>query len=147
MPDYAKFEQAFRKAPQIATEEMGALIQRVAVQIENDAKKFAPVNKQSGGGNLRQSIRSRPTSKVSAVVEATAKYASYVEGGTRPHIIQARNKKALANKKTGQFFGKTVRHTGTKAQPFLGKAVEKNQGWFNKQMLETANLIINKMFR
>jgi hypothetical protein len=48
-----------------------------------------------------------------------AVYAPYVELGTGPHIIEAKNAKVLANPKTGQIFGRTVHHPGTKANPFL----------------------------
>ncbi len=48
-----------------------------------------------------------------------AAYAPYVEFGTRPHVIEAVNKKVLANTRTGQIFGPVVHHPGTKANPFL----------------------------
>src|SRR6185503_17135656 len=109
---------AFRKAPQIATKEFGKVIEKTAFKIEGDAKRKSPVNKQSGGGNLRQSITSR-TSSASAVVAATAKYAGYVDQGTRPHTINVLSRKVLANKRTGQFFGRRVNHPGTRKQPFF----------------------------
>jgi hypothetical protein len=48
-----------------------------------------------------------------------AAYAPYVEFGTAPHLIVAKNARVLANKKTGQIFGSVVHHPGTKANPFL----------------------------
>lgn len=138
--------QAFKVAPDIAGEEIGRAVQRVAMQIERDAKVFAPVNKQSGGGNLRQSIRSFPTSKTSAMVEVGVKYAEAVHEGTRPHVITAKNKKVLADRRAGIIFGRSVRHPGTRPNPFLQKAVEKNEGWINAKLMEIANNIINRMF-
>jgi len=44
-----------------------------------------------------------------------------IENGTRPHIIQIRRKKALAKGKV--IFGKSVRHPGTVARPWLKPAV------------------------
>jgi hypothetical protein len=52
-----------------------------------------------------------------------AVYAPMVEFGTRPHVIEAKNASVLANKKTGQFFGKRVNHPGTKANPFMERIV------------------------
>lgn len=49
-------------------------------------------------------------------------YAKFVYFGTRPHIIKPKKMKALANKKSGQIFGKSVNHPGTKANPYLEKA-------------------------
>jgi len=48
-----------------------------------------------------------------------AAYAPYVEFGTAPHLITAKNARVLANTKTGQIFGPVVHHPGTKANPFL----------------------------
>lgn len=133
---------AFRKAPSIAIKEFGKVIGKTAFKIEGDAKRKAPVNKQSGGGNLRQSISSR-TLTASAVVAATAKYAAYVDQGTRPHIINVVNRKVLANKRTGQFFGRVVHHPGTRKQPFFTDAVEGNQDFFNSEMTSALQTILN----
>ena len=51
-----------------------------------------------------------------------APYAKFVYFGTRPHVIKPKKMKALANKKSGQIFGKRVNHPGTKANPYLEKA-------------------------
>ena len=56
-----------------------------------------------------------------------AAYAPYVELGTRPHVITAVNAKVLANKKTGQIFGKIVHHPGTRANPFLERILAASQ--------------------
>jgi hypothetical protein len=52
-----------------------------------------------------------------------ASYAPYVEFGTAPHLIQAVNKRVLANVQTGQVFGPLVHHPGTKANPFLERII------------------------
>ena len=53
-----------------------------------------------------------------------APYAKFVYFGTRPHVIKPKKMKALANKKSGQIFGKSVNHPGTKANPYFEKAKE-----------------------
>lgn len=145
--NYDFLKKAFDKAPQIAADEMGKLVQKAARDITAEAIRQAPVNKQAGGGNLRQSIRYRPTSKVSAIVEATAKYASAVHEGTRPHEIRAVNKKVLADKRRGIIFGKVVRHPGTRPNPFLQKALDKYEGKLNRELTATAETILNKAFK
>ena len=51
-----------------------------------------------------------------------SRYAHLVEKGTRAHTITAKNSGLLSD---GQrVFGRSVRHPGTKAQSFLGKAVQ-----------------------
>lgn len=49
-------------------------------------------------------------------------YAKFVYFGTKPHVIKPKKMKALANKKSGQIFGKSVNHPGTKANPYIEKA-------------------------
>lgn len=96
---------------------------RVARLVEARAKVLAPVDT----GRLRASIRTTrkltargPTYQVSTNVE----YAPYVENGTRPHIIRPRRAKALAFRVGGRLvFAQVVHHPGTKAQPFLSRAV------------------------
>lgn len=56
-----------------------------------------------------------------------AQYAPYVEFGTPPHTITAKNARVLANMKTGQIFGPVVHHPGTKANPFMERIVASAQ--------------------
>lgn len=119
----SQWASAFKAAPDVAVREINRALEMTTTSIARAAVRNAPVNKQSGGGNLRQSIRSQVTG-LRGIIDVRAKYALPVHEGTRPHIIRARNARVLANRRTGQFFGKTVRHPGTRAQPFLRKAVE-----------------------
>lgn len=84
-------------------------------------------------GNLGRSIHTENLTATSVNVVASAKYAGYVEHGTRPHEITPRAKKALrfaasasGRRLTGAprvgaqvVFAKRVHHPGTRAQPFL----------------------------
>lgn len=50
-------------------------------------------------------------------------YGLYVEAGTEPHAIRARRARALRwEDGDGAHFARTVRHPGTRAQPFMGPA-------------------------
>lgn len=78
-------------------------------------------------GNLTKSIHGEMTfaTKGSAEGEivADAKYASFVENGTRPHDIRPRNAKALRWVDAGGVhFARVVHHPGTKPYPFMGPA-------------------------
>lgn len=116
---------AYKLSPGKMQSELHRAVEKTTLKIESQAKKEAPVNKQSGGGNLRQSIRSGMTGLASGFVEVGANYGIYVHEGTRPHQIRAVRAKVLANKRTGDVFGRVVNHPGTKANPFLERAVEK----------------------
>lgn len=51
----------------------------------------------------------------------------FTEYGVPPHHIIARRKKALANKKTGQIFGKEVNHPGIKPVAYMRRALYKRR--------------------
>jgi HK97 gp10 family phage protein len=143
--DIDQLRKAFKRAPALATIEYARALERSARKIEYDAKKNAPVNKQANGGTLRQSISSRMQGTASAIVEARAKYAAFVDQGTSPHVIEVRNKKVLANRRTGQFFGKRVNHPGTRKQPFFTDAVHGNEGFMNNEFRSALNNILNSI--
>lgn len=103
------------------------------------AKAGAPIDKQGGGGTLRNSVRlyargqggrfaaqanSGKTMVCQYELAAEAPHAQYVILGTRPHIIASHGPYSLHNAKTGQFFGPVVRHPGTRANDFLTRAMQ-----------------------
>ena len=75
-----------------------------------------------------------------ATIEATAKHASFVEYGTRAHIIRPKSKKALAfNSGNKMTFAKKVNHPGTKARPFMEPAFNRNAPEFIKRLENVLN--------
>jgi hypothetical protein len=96
---------------------------RVAREVEARAKQLAQVQT----GRLRSSIHAEPkfTFRGPTVrVSADVNYATFVENGTKPHVIRPRNKKALKFKMGGRtVFAAVVNHPGTKAVHFMAKAV------------------------
>ena len=96
--------------------------------VQVSKEKTAPVRT----GNLKRDIRVFETNSSEVKIGNTLKikYAKYVHSGTRAYTIKPKNKKALANKKAGLFFGKKVKHPGIKANPYLLNAwnIYKNGG-------------------
>jgi bacteriophage HK97-gp10 putative tail-component len=93
-------------------------------QVVNRAKVLAPVDT----GRLRASIRveSRRTFTFRSVftVGSDVEYAAMVNDGTRPHQIRPRNAKALRFRVGGRIvYAKVVNHPGTRARPFLDRAL------------------------
>lgn len=81
-------------------------------------------------GRLRQGIGSRlepSAGSMWVVIYGTASYLPYVLGGTGPHVIAARNAKALRwianNGHGGVMFAKSVQHPGTKPNNFPERAI------------------------
>lgn len=140
-----RLKAAFLKAPSIAAPLFGRAIERTAFKIEAEAKRNAPVNKGYGGGNLRQSISSRMSGKMTAVIQSKAKYSAYVDQGTRPHIIRVKNKKVLANRRIGSIFGKVVRHPGTRKQPYFTNAISSGEKFINSELQTALTNVLNSI--
>lgn len=103
---------------------------RIGSGVRYRAHKIAPVGPGNdegyNGGNLKKDIkvfddRSNDLS-IGVGNSALVPYAKFVYFGTKPHVIKPKKMKALANKKSGQIFGKSVNHPGTKANPYIEKA-------------------------
>lgn len=96
-----------------------------AVNIESTAVSLAPEDE----GNLKNSIHTDISNEgLTADVTASAEYAAHVEFGTDPHVIKASPGKTLAFKMDGKMvFRKQVNHPGTKAQPFMFPAWERER--------------------
>jgi hypothetical protein len=95
-----------------------------ARQVVARAKVLAPVDT----GRLRSSIRVERRSFLGFrsrwTIGSDVEYADMVHDGTRPHIIRPRRAKALRFRVGGQVvFAKVVRHPGTRARPFLDRAL------------------------
>lgn len=95
-----------------------------ARRVLNRAKVLAPVDT----GRLRASIRieSRRTFTLRTVytIGSDVFYAPYVNDGTRPHLIRPKTKQALKFTIGGRtVFAKVVHHPGTRANPFLDRAL------------------------
>jgi len=118
--------EAVKVAPALVVKELSEATKRSIGLIQASAKTEAPFNKGYGGGTLRQRILARMLTKLKGYLIADVDYSAAVHEGTRPHIIRAVNKKVLANQRTGQIFGKIVRHPGTRPNPFFDRAIKNN---------------------
>lgn len=95
-----------------------------ARQVVNRAKVLAPVDT----GRLRASIRVERRSFLGLrsrwTIGSDVEYAPMVNDGTRPHLIRPKNAKALRFRVDGKVvYAKVVRHPGTRARPFLDRAL------------------------
>jgi HK97 gp10 family phage protein len=129
--DATRWKAAFQRAPDAARREVNFALTDSVTRVAAQAVRNAPVNKQTGGGNLRQSIRST-VSGLRGQVYTDSSYAVYVHEGTRPHLIRPRGPWVLQNKRTGEIFGRLVRHPGTRAQPFLRTAAEDSRSYIER---------------
>ena len=99
-------------------------LREAARQVVNRAKVLAPVDT----GRLRSSIRADPprvfSLRGSVTVGSDLEYAAMVNDGTKPHVIRPKNAKVLRFNVGGQVvFARVVNHPGTRARPFLDRAL------------------------
>lgn len=135
--------RGLKNSDRTAGAEIGKAILQSVVVLKGLAKKEVPVQT----GRLQKSIVGKNITQKSGVVSATAKYASFVHGGTSAHTIRVRNKKVLANQKTGQIFGRVVHHPGTRANPFMTRAAKYGESPVQKifkQAVENINKQITR---
>ena len=93
-------------------------------QVVNRAKVLCPVDT----GRLRASIRADPprifSLRGSVTVGSDVEYAPWVNDGTRPHVIRPVRAQVLRFNVGGRIvFAKVVNHPGTRARPFLDRAL------------------------
>lgn len=95
---------------------------KLARDIEAEQKRLVPVLT----GNLKQSIRVTTGMMTWRIGPVGVPYASYVEHGTKPHVIKPKNGKYLAFTVNGKKVVVTkVNHPGTKPKPYVRPSYEK----------------------
>lgn len=115
--DQAQLRRVIRQASMRELENTGR-------RVVNRAKILCPVDT----GRLRASIKGKAsrtwTLRPQYTVSSNVDYAPMVHDGTRPHIIRPRTKQVLKFNVGGQVvFAKVVHHPGTRARPFLDRAL------------------------
>jgi hypothetical protein len=100
-------------------------VRRTARDVRTRAVLYCPVDT----GTLRNSIREHvdiSQRRIVAYVGSDVEYARYVHDGTRPHLIRPRRPGGVLRFTVGTevVFTTLVRHPGTRAQPFLRRAVQ-----------------------
>ncbi len=75
-------------------------------------------------GQLENLTINYQVSSREARFQSAAKHAQFIDRGTRPHIIAAKNAKFLRFWQRGVLrFARTVHHPGTKPRPFVAQAM------------------------
>jgi len=111
-----KFERELKKYYKKSRKEFEHRVGQATMAMHRMAQDKAPRD----NGDLRKNIHPYITNEgMTGEVESKAEYSAAVENGTKPHTIEIRKKKVLANPETGQIFGKKVQHPGTIGQPFM----------------------------
>ena len=124
-----RLHEALKRIPEVTIKEIHTALDNSHVVILGAAIKESPINKQTGGGQLRGNIRAAFKTQTRLEITSHAPYSHFVEGGTRPHEISYKKsgRGGLYNKRIQQGFGRHVHHPGTKANPFMRRALTQSQ--------------------
>ena len=105
-----------------------------ALEIEKNAKLYAPVNKQKHGGTLRQGIKAIEISdtqwKIKANATGLAPYSAYQEFGTGGLVEVPTELKDMAIK----LKGKGIKKIDMRPQPYLYPAFVKGRTQYIKDL-------------
>lgn len=128
-------------------------IETTAKKVDSDAKQN--LWKEAGTSDWKLLIQlttiELQRNKLRAKVVNKHKAAKFIEFGTRPHIIRAKNKPFLAfnvansgslvTRKTNKSFVmvKQVHHPGTQPHPFMRPAARSNQNFYIRGMKKIIN--------
>lgn len=97
---------------------------RWLIQLGNRVKNGAQIKANVRTGRMRASIQMIVTGSATVRVGTDVKYAAYVHGGTRPHVIVPRTRSTLRFVSGGQVrFARRVNHPGYRGNPFLTDAL------------------------
>ena len=118
--DIEKLAQALKESARGSEVTTQNVLVNSANYLKSEMEARVPVDT----GKLKQSIQIRVTGD-KVIIGPDTEYAEYVEFGTKPHEIRAKKGKALAFRMGGQtVIVKSVKHPGTRAQPFVRPAFE-----------------------
>ena len=129
--DLNKFSVILRELPDEIKNDVRKVVKNSAFNIERNAKSSASVKT----GHLKRSISTKIGDMEATIHTSNLKYAPMVEFGTRPHIIRAKNKKALYWK-GAKHPVKQVNHPGSKAKPYLIPAFNQEKDQFLEKLKE-----------
>ncbi len=112
-----------RYADDFEEEVIDRMLELTGFALQGELKREAPGGKT---GDLRKRISApRRIGGSAFAIDFGVDYWTFVNFGTKPHIIRPRRASVLRFEKEGAIvFAKVVRHPGTKANPFVDRAID-----------------------
>lgn len=128
-----QIKAAFRRSPAVMTKELNTAIRKTVLVIRGRSVRNAPART----GRLRSSAYTS-YAPLMGEIGFKANYALFVHEGTKAHMILPLTKKALWWKGANHPVAR-VRHPGTRANPFLKRAVTESQGDVDRYFKEAVD--------
>lgn len=128
IPNLPKFMASLRAAAQATPAEMHGAMAEATLVLEAEARSLAPRDVGRLQGSITSRIHGSGTSLVGEV-GPSARYGLYVETGTRPHWPPRAPLEGWARRHGIPVFlvQRAIARRGTRAQPFIGPALNKSQ--------------------
>lgn len=130
---------ALKKAHQEFLTKLNAVVRKNLIETARTVQDLVIADKSFKGTKLRHSVKYTLPTSTKIKVYTAANHASFVEDGTRPHIIRARRAKTLAffSETLNRFvYPKSVNHPGTKPTKFFSRAVAGAEQELNTRITE-----------
>lgn len=124
-----------KKAAKGKEKDIRKAIQKSCLSIKKSAMENLTTNGSVKTGHLRRSVAYKTTMTEGTVHTSNVKYGIVIEKGSKPHVIRAKNKKALYWQ-GASYPVRAVKHPGTKAKPFLIPAFEAEKPKFIENLKE-----------
>lgn len=122
-------QAALKKSPKIVSKHINKAIDRSITRIMEEGK----INSPSGFGHQLKTNWEKRVSTLRGETYPNVNYAIYVHEGTRPHWTSVKNLEGWARVKGVNPYAvqRSIAMKGTKANPFLRKAVDSVEGEIN----------------
>lgn len=145
--DDKQLRQALRIAPNRIVNAMHVSLNRSAVQTQRYFREEITNNGSIHTGELRRSVHFHFLNKLNVVIEPEAKYADFVEKGTRPHWTSVRNLERWARFRgiNPYVLQHSIARKGTKAHPFEKKVANKTIRFAQRDMQQQLNKTIKEV--
>jgi len=118
---------------------LSAALQNSATRIQRNVRQRAPHRT----GELQRSVLTQ-VSYPTSMVTVESPYGEFVEDGTRPHVIEPVNKKALYWKGALNPY-KRVMHPGTKPHPFFRPGVDESVVYVHDQFMKVVERLVAEL--
>ncbi len=143
--NYKELKKALDKFPGVARREINKAIDYAIHKLQQSTMQEAP----HATGTLKSRIKTR-LGNLWGRVWVDVGYGIYVHEGTRPHWAPIRPLKLWARKKFGDeriayAVQRVIARRGTKANPFMQRAIDKDKNKINKRFDKALDNIIKKI--
>ena len=136
-----QIKAAFRKSPALMTQELNIAIKKSIFLIHGRSVTNAPVRTSRLRGSVYDNF-----GFLKGEIGFKADYAAAVHDGSKAHVIKPKFKRALFWKGAENPV-MSVMHPGTKANPFLKKAVNTSEREINQNFETAVQNVLDKVAR